>query len=115
MPTSRSFHEGVIERARSDPDFRRSLLRESVDAMLNGELEVGHRLVRDYIRAADYIDSMAEDMELDADISAVINLFDPDVNIGGSKLLQALMTMLQKEGLSLTTRRQIGFSRRPLS
>jgi hypothetical protein len=115
MPSFRSFHDGVVERAKVDTDFRRSLLRECADLLLNREFDVAHRLAKDYIRSADYIDKMSEELELDGGVDAVVNLFDPEVNIEGSKLLLALIIMLQNEGLSLATRRQLAFDRRRLS
>jgi len=115
MPSFRSFHDGVVERARIDPEFRRSLLRECTDLLLNREFEVAHRLAKDYILSADYIDTMSDDLELDGGAEAVINLFDPEVNGGGNRLFLALIFMLQKEGLSLATRRQLAVGRRQLS
>jgi len=115
MPSFRSFHDGVVERARIDADFRRSLLRECADLLLNQEFEVAHRLAKDYILSADYIDKMAEDLELNGGADAVVNLFDPEVNVEGSRLLMALVFMLQHEGLSLTTRRQLIVGRQRLS
>jgi hypothetical protein len=115
MPSFRSFHEGVVERAKVDTEFRRSLLRECTDLLLNREFEVAHRLAKDYILSADYIERMSEDLDLDGGAEAVINLFDPEVNGEGNRLFLALIIMLQNEGLSLTTRRQISFDRRRLS
>lgn len=115
MPSFRSFHEGVVERAKVDAEFRRSLLRECTELLLNREFEVAHRLAKDYILSAHYIEKMAEELELDGGAEAVINLFDPEVNSEGNRLLLALMIMLQNEGLALAARRQISFDRRRLS
>lgn len=115
MPSFRSFHDGVVERARVDADFRRSLLRECTDLLLNREFEVAHRLAKDYILSADYIDRMSEVLELDGGVEAVIQLFDPEMNTQGNRLLLALIIMLQNEGLSLATRRQLTVGRRQLS
>lgn len=115
MPSFRSFHDGIIERAKSDTEFRRSLLRECADLLLNREFEVAHRLAKDYILSANYIEKLSEELELDGGAESVINLFDPEVNAGGNKLFAALIIMLQAEGLALSSRRQVGLTRRPLS
>lgn len=112
MPSSRAFHDGVVERARIDGPFRRELLREAVDAMLNGEFEVAHLLVQDYSRAADYLGEVAAELGLEEGVS---ELFDPDVNAAGIHLFKLLNTMLQQEGLALAVRRPLNISRRPMS
>jgi hypothetical protein len=115
VPNFRSFHDGVFECAKIDGDFRRSLLRECAGLLLNQEFEVAHRLVKNYILSADYIERMSEELELDGGTEAVINLLDPEVNDEGTRLLLALIIILQNEGLSLITRRQISVDRRRLS
>ena len=35
----------------SDPEFRRALLKESVDCLLEGDMDIGKALLRDYINA----------------------------------------------------------------
>ncbi len=115
MPSFRSFHEGVVERAKTDADFRRSLLRECVDGLLNREFDVSYRLAKDYIRSVGFVDKLADELELDGGVDGVVSLFDPEVNIEGNKLLLALLIMLQNEGLSLTTRRQLSLQRQRLS
>lgn len=111
MPSFRSFHDGVVERARTDSDFRRSLLRECAELLLNREFEVAHRLAKDYIRSADYIDKMSDELNLDGGPDAVINLFDPDVNPAGIQMLAGLIAMMTEEGLALTVRRDLGLKR----
>lgn len=51
MGLTRSFKETVKNRVESDPAFREALLREAVEAMLGGELDVGKAMIRDYINA----------------------------------------------------------------
>ena len=112
MPTSRSFHDSMIDRAKSDPAFRRSLLRESTEAILNSEFDVGYRLIRDYMKSVSYLDQVSSDLGIEDD--EVIGLFDPDSNIAGTQLVSVLILMLRHEGMALATRRQVGAIRRPL-
>jgi DNA-binding phage protein len=51
VPLTRDYKEGVLERLATRPGFAAALLREGVDALLNGELEIGKGVLRDYIKA----------------------------------------------------------------
>lgn len=109
MPTFRSFHNDIVGRARTDQDFRRSLLKEGVDALVNGEFDVGFRLVQDYLQAADYLPDLAKGHGIEE--SEIRDLFDPEKNPGGRELYDVMAGMLQHEGLRLVTR-QLSASQR---
>ena len=51
MPLTRDFKETIQMRARRDANFREALLKEAVDALLAGEVDVGKTVLRDYINA----------------------------------------------------------------
>jgi DNA-binding phage protein len=51
MPLTHDFKETIRARARRDPDFRQALLCEAVEAILNGDLETGKAVLRDYVNA----------------------------------------------------------------
>ena len=51
MPLTHDFKETIRNRAQRDPDFRRSLLREAVECILNGDLGTGKAVLRDYVNA----------------------------------------------------------------
>ncbi len=51
MALTRSYKETVHERLRQEPDFREALLREAVETLLGGEVDVGNAVLRDYINA----------------------------------------------------------------
>lgn len=51
MALTRSFTETVKARAQADVEFRRELLREALETLLEGELDVGKAVLRDYINA----------------------------------------------------------------
>jgi hypothetical protein len=113
MSTFRSFHDDVVSRARTDEDFRRSLLKEGEDAMADGEFDVGLRLVQDYFQAADYLPDQAKGHGLKE--SEVRDLFNSEKNAGSWKLYDVMAGMLQHERLCLVTRRRLKAGRRPVS
>ncbi|MDB5987845.1 MAG: putative transcriptional regulator [Nevskia sp.] len=51
MALTRSFTETVKARAQADAEFRRELLREALETLLEGDLDVGKAVLRDYINA----------------------------------------------------------------
>ena len=59
MPT-RDFKETFRERAREEPEFREELLKSAVRCMLNGEVEVGRIMLRDFVVAAIGIDELSQ-------------------------------------------------------
>lgn len=52
MPLTHNFKETIRARAQREPAFRQALLRESVECILNGDLETGKSVLRDYVNAA---------------------------------------------------------------
>jgi hypothetical protein len=51
MALTKDFNETVQARARRDPAFRQALLQEALATMLEGDLETGKAVLRDYINA----------------------------------------------------------------
>ena len=51
MPITRKFRTTILNRAESDPMFRRQMLTEAVNELLAGDLEAGKAMLRDYINA----------------------------------------------------------------
>jgi hypothetical protein len=51
MPLTHDFKETIRARAQRDSAFRQALLRESVECILNGDLETGKSVLRDYVNA----------------------------------------------------------------
>jgi len=51
MALTKDFKETVQARARRDPAFRQALLQEALTTMLEGDLETGKAVLRDYINA----------------------------------------------------------------
>ena len=51
MPLTRDFRETIQARVVRDPTFREELLKEGVECLLSGEVEVGKAVLRDFINA----------------------------------------------------------------
>ena len=51
MPLTHDFKETIRARAQHDAKFRQALLREGVECIINGDLETGKAVLRDYVNA----------------------------------------------------------------
>ncbi len=51
MPLTHDFKETIRARAQHDAKFRRALLTEAVGCIINGDLETGKAVLRDYVNA----------------------------------------------------------------
>ncbi|MFG1404096.1 helix-turn-helix domain-containing transcriptional regulator [Xanthobacter sediminis] len=60
MSLTRDFKETIKARADAEAGFRAALLSEAVELLLNGEVDVGKLVIRDYINATVGFDELAE-------------------------------------------------------
>jgi DNA-binding phage protein len=51
MGLTTDFKQTIQARARRDPAFRQALLREGVECLLNGDLDTGKAVLRDYVNS----------------------------------------------------------------
>jgi hypothetical protein len=49
MPLTHDYKETIRARAQRDPEFRRALLREAVECVINGDLATGKAVLRNYV------------------------------------------------------------------
>lgn len=52
VPIARTFRETVLARARRDTRFRSAMLTEAINELLNGDLDAGRAMLRDYVNAS---------------------------------------------------------------
>ena len=62
MPLTHDFKETVMEAMRKRPHFRILMLREGVDALVGGELQLGKEILRDYINATMGFEALAREV-----------------------------------------------------
>jgi DNA-binding phage protein len=63
MPVTRSFRSTVMERASRDPKFRQQMLTEAVNELLDGGLQAGKALLRDYINSTISFERLAKGLK----------------------------------------------------
>ena len=98
MPT-RDFIESVRERAQSDPDFGKALLREAMSCMLNGEPKIGRLLLHDYADAVIGFDDLSRKTgKRPKDLERMLSR-DGDPSAGD--LLGVIAAIAKHEGIEL--------------
>lgn len=100
MALTKDFRETIRARAQSDKAFRRALLKEAVDAMLNGEVALGKRVIRDYINATVGFPELAERTHTPK--SSLIRMFGERGNPSSQNMFGVLAELAKAEGIKLS-------------
>ncbi len=99
MAKTRSFRDLVERRVQSDPKFAEALLREGIDAMLNGDLDTGKTIMRDYIKATVGFEKLGE--ATDTPPKSLIRMFGPRGNPQARNLFSVIGYLQKRAGLEL--------------
>lgn len=99
MTLTRSFKETVQARVVRDPAFRKALLREGVEAMLGGEVEVGKSILRDYIKATVGFERLGE--ATGTQPKSLIRMFGPRGNPQARNLFGVIGYLQRDAGVRL--------------
>jgi len=105
MPLSREFKELVVIRAKEDPEFRRGLIIEAINMILDGEITAGRIMLRDYINATGSMDEICT--ELKKHKSAIARMPGPSGNLTLESIAPVIKACARREkmGLSICTDR----------
>jgi DNA-binding phage protein len=97
MPLTHDFKETIRSRAQNDSDFRLALLREAVECILNGDLETGKAVLRDYVNAT----TGFQDLEGRTDIPAksLMRMLGPKGSPSAANLSRILTALQEAEGV----------------
>jgi DNA-binding phage protein len=93
MPLTREFKETVKARAERDSAFRAALLKEAVELLLDGDLETGKSVLRDYINATVGFEKLARATGTPA--KSLMRMLGPNGNPRADNLL-TLIAKLQR-------------------
>lgn len=63
MPLSREFKETVMELCKN-PEYRKALLAEALESYLEGNIEVGNSLLRDYLNGTHAFGDVASELDM---------------------------------------------------
>lgn len=99
MALTRSFKETVKARAAADPAFKQALLTEGVSALLEGDLETGKAVLRDYINATIGFEALAAATGTPA--KSLMRMFGARGNPSASNLIAVIDHLQRSSGVVL--------------
>ena len=99
MALTRDFKETVLERAKSDPEFRIGLLTEAAECLLNDETEVAKTLLRDYVNATLGFQELGK--AVDKEPSSLMRMLSAKGNPSLTNMSKLLAAVRQHEGIEL--------------
>jgi len=65
MPLTKSFKDTVMARAKTDKEFREALIVEATEAILEGDIDIGKSLIKDYLNATEAFSVIADQLHKD--------------------------------------------------
>ena len=95
MALTRDFKETIKARVQRDPVFRRELLREGVETMLNGDVETGKTVLRNYINATIGFAQLAE--ATDHSAKSLMRMLGPSGNPQARNLFEIVEYLQRRE------------------
>jgi DNA-binding phage protein len=99
MALTKSFKDLVKKRVASDPTFGEALLREGIDAMLDGEVDTGKAILRDYIKATVGFEKLGE--ATGTQPKSLIRMFGPRGNPQARNLFGVIDYLQKRAGVRL--------------
>jgi len=102
MALTRSFRDTVQARLTRDPDFRQALLAEAATALLEGDLETGKDVLRDFINGTIGFHDLAEETGTPA--KSLMRMLGPRGNPTASNLMAIVGALQRRSGITLEVR-----------
>jgi len=99
MALTRDFKQTVKARLDSDPVFRASLLSDAVAALLEGDVETGKGVLRDFINATVGFEALAQDVGMPA--KSLMRMFSSKGNPRADNLFAVIQKLQQSSGIQL--------------
>ena len=104
MPVTRAFRITIMERASRDARFRRHLLIEAVNQLLNGDLAAGKAMLRDYINATISFERLARQVKKSS--KSLHRMLGPQGNPTAENLFGIIKVLQAHERLQLQVKSQ---------
>lgn len=97
MPLTYDFKETIRARAQAEPEFRKALLREAVECLLNGDLGTGKAVLRDYVNATAGFQDLEKRTRIP--VKSLMRMLGPKGSPSAENLLNILTALQQTEGV----------------
>jgi hypothetical protein len=102
MALTRDFRETISRNLRRDPAFRRALLRQAIEVMLGGELEVGKAVLRNYVNGTIGFQALSAATKIP--VKSLMRMLGPNGNPQAANLFEIVAHLQEKEGIRLEAR-----------
>lgn len=102
MTLTRSFKDTIQTRAIRDSEFRESLLRESIECMLAGDVDTGKSILRDYINATIGFKELGA--RVGKPSKSLMRMLSPGGNPTASNLFRIIRMLKESEGVDFEVR-----------
>jgi DNA-binding phage protein len=102
MALTRSFKDTVQARAKKDRAFRAALLTEGVESFLQGDVDAGKTILRDYINATIGFEELAERSGISA--KSLMRMFSASGNPQAGNLFSVIALLQEAENVALEVR-----------
>lgn len=99
MALTRDFKETILKRVREDDEFRKELLREAVQLLLEGDLEIGKSVLRDFINATIGFQQLGAITGTPP--KSLMRMLSQSGNPTASNLLNVVSKLQEREGIAL--------------
>ena len=99
MPLTRDFKETVQLRAQRDPAFREGLLKEGIECLLAGDVDMGKIVLRDCINATIGFEELG--VLTNRPPKSLMRMFGPSGNPHARNLFEVIRCVQQNEGVRL--------------
>ena len=97
MPLTRDFKETIRARVARDPKFRKELLREGINSMIEGDIATAKTILRDYINATVGFTELAEATHIPS--KSLMRMLGPAGNPRADNLFEVVGFLQQREGV----------------
>ena len=97
MPLTHDFKETIRARAQRDAEFRRALLREAVECIINGDLGTGKSALRDYVNATVGFLKLEKHTHIPA--KSLMRMLGPNGSPSAANLSTILTALQKTEGV----------------
>jgi len=102
MTLTKEFRATVRDRAQRDPKFRRAMLIEAINALLEDDVEVAKSLLRDYINATILFEPLAQSVQKNN--KSLQRMFSPSGNPTAQSLFSVINALQKAEGIKLAVK-----------
>ncbi len=99
MALTREFKQTVKARAEKDPAFRAALLSDAVELLLEGDVETGKSVLRDFINATIGFENLSKHVDVPA--KSLMRMFGPKGNPRADNLFSVIQALQKNSGIHL--------------